>query len=560
MRTSNSEQSSQRVVSVGLDMLLLGIATYVSFVLRLDSFAIAPYAAGFAVVLLLNLVITPAVFHFGKVYTIAPGSSIRPMLRRVVGATLLAAIVAALIAYMVPFVLGTTFRIPLSVPIIYAGLAVFMVVGVRALTWQVVQTDAVAVRLPQAVPPTDIATRVRQIKVEDLLNRPLIVTDADKLRAVLQGKRVLVTGGGGSIGSELCRQVIRCEPSELIILGHGENSVFAIHNELQKWLSTEYRNSQAQAAMPRLHSVIADIRFRERIQMIFEQYHPEVVFHAAAHKHVPLMEMQPTEAATNNVLGTRNVLQAAMRVDVERFVMLSTDKAVNPTSVMGATKRAAELLVLQAARDTGRPYMAVRFGNVLGSRGSVVPTFSRQIENGGPITVTDPNIERFFMTIPEAVLLVLQAAVIGKGGEIFTLDMGEPVKIVDLARRMVELCGLEVGRDIDIVYTGLRPGEKLYEELFLPDEEFDRTVHEKIFIAANASNFVPAHVQRWVDALAIAAERDDTGAILLVLQRLLPQHRLKQAISIDDGPPLARELLEDGSATHKDAAAATVGV
>jgi FlaA1/EpsC-like NDP-sugar epimerase len=393
---------------------------------------------------------------------------------------------------------------------------------------------------------------VRDVQIEDLLRREPVQTDITAIYELLHGKRVLVTGGGGSIGSELCRQVLRCEPSELVIIGHGENSVFEIVSELQKFIAQQ---AQVTAEPPcTIHAVIADIRFPNRILRVFEQYRPDIVFHAAAHKHVPLMEYNPAEAITNNVLGTRNLLQAAMAVEVQRFVMISTDKAVNPTSVMGASKRIAELLVHQAAQKSGRAYVAVRFGNVLGSRGSVILTFQKQIASGGPVTVTDPEMRRYFMTIPEAVQLVLQAAVIGQGGEVFTLDMGEQIKIVDLAHDMIELSGLEVGRDIEIAFTGLRPGEKLYEELFTPDEEFQRTTHQKIFIAANASNSVPHHLIHWVDSLAIAADRNDTDAILLVLQRLLPGNQLKWMAHSSEAQMLADELMEDSLEAEEESA------
>lgn len=355
--------------------------------------------------------------------------------------------------------------------------------------------------------------QLRNVQIEDLLRRKPIRTNTAAVGDLIQGKRVLITGGGGSIGSELCRQVLRSAPAELIIVGHGENSVFTIQNELL---------TQTPAGT-RIHAVIADIRFAERIHTLFEEYRPQIVFHAAAHKHVPLMEGNPAEAITNNVLGTRNLLKAAMAVNVNHFVMISTDKAVNPTSVMGASKRAAELLVHQAASLSGKAYLAVRFGNVLGSRGSVVLTFKQQIASGGPVTVTHPDMRRYFMTIPEAVQLVLQAATLGRGGEVFTLDMGEPVKIVDLARDMIELSGLEVGRDIDIVFTGMRPGEKLYEELFVPGEDYARTVHEKIFIACNASSFVPLALDEAIKSLESAAQRNDKVAILRLLHLLIPQ-------------------------------------
>jgi FlaA1/EpsC-like NDP-sugar epimerase len=377
--------------------------------------------------------------------------------------------------------------------------------------------------------------QLRDVQIDDLLRRKPVSTDVTRVRELIRGKRVLVTGAGGSIGSELCRQILRFEAAELVLLGHGENSIFAIHNELRSKLISERQLSTSAATNGspidgsdvastkspcRLETVIADIRSPERLRAIFEWYRPEIVFHAAAHKHVPLMELNPTEAITNNVLGTRNLLDISVAMSVEHFVMVSTDKAVNPTSIMGASKRLAELLVHQAAVMSGKPYLAVRFGNVLGSRGSVVLTFKQQIAAGGPVTVTHPEMRRYFMLIPEAVQLLLQAAALGRGGEVFMLDMGEPVKIVDLARDMIELSGLEIGRDVDIVFTGIRPGEKLYEELFVKGEVYRPTVHEKIFIADNSSTFVPKHLTEWIRALEIAAQRNDSTAIGLVLDSL----------------------------------------
>ncbi|WP_322487914.1 nucleoside-diphosphate sugar epimerase/dehydratase [Chloroflexus sp.] len=369
--------------------------------------------------------------------------------------------------------------------------------------------------------------QLRNVQIEDLLRRAPVQTDIAAVYNLLQGKRVMVTGGGGSIGSELCRQILRAQPEELIILGHGENSVFTIEQELRR------------IAPPttKLTTVIADIRFAERMMYIFEKYCPEIVFHAAAHKHVPLMELHPAEAVTNNVLGTRNLLSAAMQVHVSHFVMISSDKAVNPTNVMGATKRVAELLVHEAARQSGRSYVAVRFGNVLGSRGSVVLTFKQQIASGGPVTVTHPDMRRFFMTIPEAVQLTLQASVLGKGGEVFVLDMGEPIRIVDLARDMIELSGLQVGRDIDIVFTGLRPGEKLYEELFVEGEEYERTSHAKIFIAHNAAKLVPKALADQIRILELAAFRDDIPVVLRTLHRLVPTFKQPEPAPMTEPKP-----------------------
>jgi len=331
---------------------------------------------------------------------------------------------------------------------------------------------------------------LRNVEIEDLLRREPVRTNIEAVEELIRGRRVLVTGAGGSIGSELCRQVLHCGPAELALVGHGENSVFEVQNELLRTLRRA-AESDTPTGPTVLQSYIADIRFRTRLRSVVRDFAPDIIFHAAAHKHVPLMEQNPVEAVSNNIFGTRNLLEAALECDVERLVMISTDKAVNPTSIMGASKRAAELLVLRAAQLSRRAYGAVRFGNVLGSRGSVVLTFKRQIATGGPVTVSHPEMQRFFMTIPEAVQLLLQAAVLGRGGEIFMLDMGEPVKIVDLARDLIVLSGLEVDRDIEIVYTGIRPGEKLYEELFVPGETYQPTHHEKILIARNASSFVP---------------------------------------------------------------------
>jgi FlaA1/EpsC-like NDP-sugar epimerase len=369
-------------------------------------------------------------------------------------------------------------------------------------------------------------SHLRNVQIEDLLRRSPIQTDIVAVSKQLQGKRVLVTGGGGSIGSELCRQILRCRPSQLILLGHGENSVFEITNELNR-LQNELLSAQLRAngSATVITPIIADLRFRERINAIFKEHRPHAVFHAAAHKHVPLMEANPVEAITNNVMGTKILLEAAQQYKVERFVMISTDKAVNPTNVMGASKRTAELLVLQAARASGQFYQVVRFGNVLGSRGSVIHTFKQQIAAGGPVTVTHPEMLRYFMTIPEAVQLVLQASVVGRGGEVLMLDMGDPVRIVDLAKDLIELSGLQVGKDIEIEFSGLRPGEKLYEEMFTPNESYGPTQHQKILVAHNASQFIPANLNNTIDQLIQTALNNDSDGVVLRLHHLLPEYR-----------------------------------
>jgi FlaA1/EpsC-like NDP-sugar epimerase len=359
---------------------------------------------------------------------------------------------------------------------------------------------------------------LREVQIEDLLRREPIQTDVQRVAKLLRGKRVLITGAGGSIGSELCRQILRFNPSELILLGKGENSIFHIHQELEHMVQTF---EQVDEHHHHLSVCICDIRTLARLEYAFEQYQPEVIFHAAAHKHVPLMQSNASEAITANVLGTQNLLELSLQWKVEHFVMISTDKAVNPSSVMGASKRVAEMLVLQAAKTSGQPYVAVRFGNVLGSRGSVVPTFQQQIAAGGPVTVTHPDVCRYFMTIPEAVQLVLQAAVLGQGGEVFMLDMGQPVKIVNLAEDLIRLSGHEVGKDIEITYTGLRPGEKLIEELFITGEQYARTKHEKVLMVRNASSTIPRRLASGVEILCTAAANNDTKLIHFMLERLV---------------------------------------
>lgn len=369
---------------------------------------------------------------------------------------------------------------------------------------------------------------LREVKIEDLLRREPIETDNHSVFQLLTGKVVMVTGAGGSIGSELCRQIFRSRPAKIILLGHGENSVFNVQQELQQVLAILQQSKEQQ--LTELVPYIADLRTEARIEEAFRIYQPDIVFHAAAHKHVPLMEVNPPEAVTNNILGTKNLLDFAIKYNVDSFVMISTDKAVNPTSIMGATKRTAEMLVLKAAKTSGKPYAVVRFGNVLGSRGSVVPTFKNQIAKGGPVTITHPEICRYFMTIPEAVQLVLQAAVLNgrsSQGQIFMLNMGQPVKIVDLAKDLIHLSGYEVGNDIEIVFTGLRPGEKLYEELLVEGEEYQPTAHDKVLVVKNASQIIPTNLDRTINILFEAAEQNDVNLIVFLLDRLVAGYSSK---------------------------------
>jgi FlaA1/EpsC-like NDP-sugar epimerase len=385
--------------------------------------------------------------------------------------------------------------------------------------------------------------QIRDIEIEDLLRREPVRIETDDIVRMLNQKRVLVTGAGGSIGMEICRQVARHGAAEIVLLGHGENSIFRAMRELDEVVDPALI----------LHPVIADVRDKPRLKMVFGRFAPQIVFHAAAHKHVPLMEGNIEEAVSNNVLGTKSLIEVSEESDVERFVLVSSDKAVNPTSAMGVTKRVAELLVETAAVQNhekrsisdGPIFLAVRFGNVLGSRGSVVEIFREQIARGGPVTVTHPDMRRFFMTCPEAVQLVLQAAAIGQGGDIFVLDMGEPVRIVDLATDLIELSGLRVGRDIDIEFIGPLPGEKLIEELFAKGERYARTAHEKCFVVRNGSVNKDAasssqagvasgsdrklmnlrEFEEQVDGLIQAAVEGETEKVRRLLQDIVPEYR-----------------------------------
>lgn len=353
-------------------------------------------------------------------------------------------------------------------------------------------------------------SRLREVEITDLLRREPVRLYDESIGETLAGKTVLVTGAGGSIGRELCRQISRWNPARLLLLGHGENSIFETLLELGE----HFPHLEIQP-------LIADVRDRSRLEAIFAECRPQVVFHAAAHKHVPLMEANPAEAVTNNVLGTKNVVEVSERFGVERFVLISTDKAVAPSNVYGATKRLSELLVLDAARRTGKLFTVVRFGNVLGSRGSIIPRFKRQIAAGGPLTVTHPDMERFFMTIPEAVYLVLQASAFGKGGEVFVLNMGKQVRIVDLAEDLIRLSGLEPGRDIEIVFTGIRPGEKLSESLWEPGTPLEPTAHPDIFRLGEAREDLSA-LGAWVEHLFALAQANDGEGIARFLDEIIP--------------------------------------
>lgn len=367
----------------------------------------------------------------------------------------------------------------------------------------------------QLIDETVVMQKIRDVDIEDLLGREPVKLDIEGISSYIAGKVVLVTGGGGSIGSELCRQVASFNPKQLIILDNYENNAYDIQNELL----FQYPGLC-------LATVIANIREKHRMDSIFRKYKPNVVFHAAAHKHVPLMEANPTEAIKNNVFGTLNVAECADKYGVKRFVLISTDKAVNPTNIMGATKRIAEMIIQAVNKHSSTEFVAVRFGNVLGSNGSVIPLFKRQIEQGGPVTVTHPEVTRFFMTIPEAVQLVIQAGAMAKGGEIFVLDMGRPVKISDLARNLIKLSGFEPDTDIKIEVTGLRPGEKLYEELLLDEEGLQSTVNDKIFVAQPVFTDL-ALLKREIDHLKEVIMTDADG-IMNYVQMIVPTYKKAQ--------------------------------
>jgi FlaA1/EpsC-like NDP-sugar epimerase len=366
-------------------------------------------------------------------------------------------------------------------------------------------------------------SRLREVDITDLLRREPARIHEEWIGDALKNKCILVTGAGGSIGRELCRQIARWDPARLILLGHGENSIFEALLELRE-------NSPTLELIP----VIADVRDIQRIESVLSEYHPQVIFHAAAHKHVPLMQINVEEAVANNVIGTRNLVCAAEKNGVERFVLISTDKAVHPINVYGATKRLAEMIVLDAAHRTHGVFTVVRFGNVLGSRGSVVPIFKRQIAQGGPITLTHPDMERYFMTIPEAVHLVLQAAAMGKGGEAFLLNMGQQIRILDLAEDLIRLSGLEPGRDIDIVFTGIRPGEKLREELWESDKTYEVTAHPEIYRSTQESAPIGGALPLTLDRLGRLAVENNPEAIIQLLDETIPGAAIRETPLLPD--------------------------
>ena len=359
----------------------------------------------------------------------------------------------------------------------------------------------------------------RDVEIEDLLGRDAVELDNDNIKDLIENKVVLVTGGGGSIGSELCRQIVKYNPERLVIVDIYENNLYSIEQELR----FNYPELN-------LEAIVASVRDKERLDEIFKQFKPYLVFHAAAHKHVPLMETSPLEAIKNNVFGTYNVVNCADEFNVKKFILISTDKAVNPTNIMGATKRLCEMIIQAKNKVSKTEYAAVRFGNVLGSNGSVIPLFKKQIAKGGPVTVTHKDITRFFMTIPEAVSLVLQAMTYAKGGEIFVLDMGEPVKIYDMAKKLIKLSGYEPNVTMQIKITGLRPGEKLYEEILMNEEGLEATKHDKIHVA-EPLNITMEQLEEKLDKLDNLLEtsnNEDKDEIKNTMKQIVPTYRIPE--------------------------------
>lgn len=364
-------------------------------------------------------------------------------------------------------------------------------------------------------------TKIRDVQIEDLLGRETVKMNLNDMDSIINDKVVMVTGGGGSIGSELCRQIAKYNPRQLIILDIYENNAYEIQQEL---IRHYHKNLD-------LKVLIASVRDEHKMEKIFEQYKPEIVFHAAAHKHVPLMEDSPCEAIKNNVFGTQNVVNLSDKYNVKKFVLISTDKAVNPTNIMGATKRCCEMIVQTKNKTSKTEFVAVRFGNVLGSNGSVVPLFKKQIEEGGPVTVTHEEVTRFFMTIPEAVSLVLQASAMAKGGEIFVLDMGEPVKIIDLARNLIKLSGFEPNVDIKIEVTGLRPGEKLYEEVLMDEEGLQKTSNNQIRIG-RPIEIDEAEFKKELNILKRVADNDQDEKVDLIMKSIVPTYVRREEVVV----------------------------
>ena len=382
-------------------------------------------------------------------------------------------------------------------------------------------------------------SQIREVRFEDLLNRSTSQMDLAEVSKYLSGKRVMVTGAGGSIGSELCRQVAKLNPELLILFGRGENSLY--HTDI------ELRESE-----PQLNRalVIGDIRDDAKVAQITNKYRPHIIFHAAAHKHVKFMENHPDEAVKNNILGTHNLIDAAIKHEVEAFILVSSDKAVNPTSVYGASKRVTEKLVQCKAKQNGTRFIAVRFGNVIGSRASVLPNFKRQIAKGGPVTVTHREATRYFMTIPEAVQLLIQAGAMGNGGEILMLDMGEPIKILDLAQDLIRLSGLEVDTDIKIEFTGLEPGEKLYEELLTPQEGVTATKHQRIFVAQLAQ-IEERQLLSQIEELSQLADALDSEGIVSKFQELVPTYQPNRAFLTDSSVETPSEIIQFPTETEE---------
>lgn len=429
-------------------------------------------------------------------------------------------------------VLGTRYDIPKIAKEKDADLIFFAINKIDAISrrkiLEICQETGVKTRvLPtteEVIDKQGAMNSLRDVQIEDLLGRDPVHLDNKNINSLIKNKTVLVTGGGGSIGSELCRQIVKYDPKRLVIVDIYENNLYDIEMELR----AEYPKLN-------LEAIVASVRDKARLNNVFETYKPEIVFHAAAHKHVPLMEKSPLEAIKNNVFGTYNVVNCADEYEVEKFVLISTDKAVNPTNIMGASKRVCEMIIQAKNKVSKTEYAAVRFGNVLGSNGSVIPLFKKQIERGGPVTVTHKDITRFFMTIPEAVQLILQAVTYAKGGEIFVLDMGEPVKIYDLAVSLIKLLGYEPNVDIPIEITGLRPGEKLYEEILMSEEGLTSTKHNKIFITEPMS-ITMEELEEKLEKLKelLKLEKDENSEVKKYIKEIVPTFKEPEEVNKEE--------------------------
>jgi Predicted nucleoside-diphosphate sugar epimerases len=494
-------KTSRKYILVLADIVLINLSYILAYCFRFNfdipSYELTRFKSDEVIITIIYLI----VFYLFKLYkNLWAYASIDEFMSAIGGC-----IVANLLGIIYGFTLG--YRLPLSVSILSGILSILLVGGFR-MSFRIIR---------RYLDGKVTLGKLREVNFEDLLGRDSVNLDMEGINDYIKGRTIMVTGGGGSIGSELCRQIIKFNPKELIVLDNYENNAYVLQQEFNR-----------DSVRINIKYVIASVRDKKKLDLIFNKYRPEIVFHAAAHKHVPLMEENPSEAIKNNVFGTLNVALCSDKYKVKRFVMISTDKAVNPTNVMGATKRVCEMIIQSMDKRSKTQFVAVRFGNVLGSNGSVIPVFIEQIKNGGPVTVTHKDINRFFMTIPEASQLVLQAGAYAKGGEIFILDMESPVKIYDLACDLIRLSGYVPNKDINIEFIGLRPGEKLYEEVLTEEEGLNQTLHKKIFIGKPTfDDFDKLMVK--INEFKEIVEEDNREKIISKLEEIVPTYKRFQS-------------------------------